>query len=298
MNQNEGMDVNSGSRGSYSSARSTSPGRQVLTLFGDYWWFPPEQIPSGALVGALGDLGVADGAARAALSRLTRANILVRTRVGRRTTFGLTARGEDIIVAQSDWLDSFGRESADWDGTWSLVAFSVPEARRAARHQVRSRLRWLGFAPLHDGLWISARGNEAMAMAELRELGAAQITAIRTRDLMTEPLQPQDAWDLDAVAAQYDQFISDVLRPGESAGGVAALRDRTNASLEWQRFRIDDPALPEALLPSSWPRSQARSRFIARHAALAAPAEARMREHVSAVDPDLAELVTHRSFRG
>ena len=133
-------------------------------------------------------------------------------------------------------------------------------------------------------------------MAGLRELGAAQITAVRARDLMTEPLRPQDAWNLAAVAEQYEDFISDIEQTPLSSGG-AALRDRTMAILAWQRFRMQDPVLPEVLLPADWPRRRAHLQFIERHAALAAPAEARMKEHVAAVDPALAELVTHRTFR-
>ena len=37
----------------------------------------------------------------------------------------------------------------------ALVAFSIPEQNRAARDSLRKQLRWLGFAPLYDGLWVS-----------------------------------------------------------------------------------------------------------------------------------------------
>lgn len=278
-----------------SSARAESPSRQVLTLFGDYWWHVPEQIPSAALVAALGDVGVADAAARATLSRLMRAGILVNGRVGRRTTYGLSARGEDIVDAQREWLETFGRDSQPWDGVWSVIAFSVPEEHRYARHQARSRLRWLGYAPLHDGLWISARGGEIKAIEELRQLGAARITALRATELVTEPTRPQDAWDLSEVARRYAAFLGQVWDV-PPLDGASALRDRTLVGLAWQRFRVDDPGLPEELLPADWPRRRARARFVETHSALAAAAEARVRQHVAAVDENLADLVTHRRF--
>ena len=61
---------------------------------------------------------------------------------------------------------SFGRSPEPWDGMWSLVAFSIPEEHRAARDELRKALRWLGFAPLYDGLWVSPRDHAAEAVPD------------------------------------------------------------------------------------------------------------------------------------
>ena len=53
------------------------PPRLLLTLLGDYWWRRTEPLPSAALVALLAEFGVSDSAARAALSRLTRNQLLV-----------------------------------------------------------------------------------------------------------------------------------------------------------------------------------------------------------------------------
>jgi hypothetical protein len=54
-----------------------------------------------------------------------------------------------------------------WDGTWSVVAFSA-EADRDCCHLLRTRLRWLTFAP-SPGLWIPPHPHleEARTLAEL-----------------------------------------------------------------------------------------------------------------------------------
>ena len=295
MPQNGAVKAISG-EGAASARRAASPSRQILTLFGEYWWNVPEQIPSAAIVAALGDAGVTSAAARATLSRLTRAGILVNGRVGRRTVYGLSPRGVGIVEAQIIWLDTFGIESQPWDGTWSVIAFSVPEHRRSTRHQVRSRLRWLGYTSLHDGLWISATDSMLTAMDELRDLGAAQITALRTSALTTHPGRPQAAWELSEVVALYRELLEQMSRPLPDSG-AAALRERMEIGLAWQRFRVEDPGLPEELLPDNWPRCSVRAQFVARHEALAPAAEARVRQHVAAVDEDLATLVTQRRFR-
>ena len=58
------------------------PPRLLLTLLGDYWWRRTEPLPSAALVALLAEFGVSDSAARAALSRLTRNQLLVTPRAG------------------------------------------------------------------------------------------------------------------------------------------------------------------------------------------------------------------------
>jgi len=133
------------------------PPRLLLTLLGDYWWQRTESLPSAAIVGLLAEFGVSDSAARAALSRLTRNGLLVTLRNGRRTYVQLSSRAADVLDDGARRIFSFGGRPSPWDGMWSLVAFSIPEEHRSARDELRKALRWLGFAPLYDGLWVSPR---------------------------------------------------------------------------------------------------------------------------------------------
>ena len=48
-------------------ATAARPPRLLLTLLGDYWWQRTEPLPSAAIVALLGEFGVSDSAARAAL---------------------------------------------------------------------------------------------------------------------------------------------------------------------------------------------------------------------------------------
>ena len=200
----------SGGPADTSVVRRASPARQVLTLFGDYWWSVPEPMPSGALVAALIDLGVKEAAARATLTRLTRLGLLEQGKVGRRTTHRLSERARGIVDEEARWLDTFGRVEPEWDGVWSVVAFSIPESRRAVRHTARSRLRWLGFAPLYDGVWISPLDAAAQAKDQLVELGADDVTSMRAHLDTTIPGGPQSAWDMDAALRQYAAFDAEL----------------------------------------------------------------------------------------
>ena len=156
------------------------PPRLLLTLLGDYWWQRTEPLPSAAIVALLAEFGVSDSAARAALSRLTRNRLLVTSKIGRRTFVRLSQRAAQILDEGARHIFSFGADTQPpWDGMWSLVAFSIPEHNRAARDALRKQLRWLGFAPLYDGLWVAPRDRAAEVIAQLAELGITTATAFR-----------------------------------------------------------------------------------------------------------------------
>ncbi len=274
-------------------SRRASPARQVLTLFGDYWWGVAEPMPSGALVSALSDLGVKEAAARATLIRLTRLELLVSERVGRRTTHRLSPRASSIVAEEAVWLDTFGRSEPAWDGLWSVLAFSIPESQRALRHNARSQLKWLGYAPLYDGVWISPLDTAAQAMAQLRDIGVADVTSMRASLETSIEGGPRAAWDLEAARAQYDAFRSDLAEQTELTGGPA-LAERSRLMLTWQRFRAFDVGLPREVLPAGWPRVAVRELFAHRYDELGPGAEDRMREHIGAISPDLAEAIRTR----
>lgn len=277
-----------------SVARRMSPARQVLTLFGDYWWGVPDAMPSGALVAAMIDLGMKEPAARATTARLTRTGLLVQEKVGRRTTHRLSDRTVSIVAEEAAWLDRFGRENPEWDGLWTVLAFSIPEAQRALRHTARSLLKWAGFAPLYDGVWISPSDSAVQTMAQLQEAGVESVTVMRASLETSLPAGPQGAWDLAAAAALYESFRTELESVRPPSTPTDALASRSRLMLTWQGFRGVDVGLPVELLPPAWPRIAVRRLFAARYDELGPLAEERMRQHVEAIAPDLAAAVTRR----
>ena len=279
------------------------PPRLLLTLLGDYWWQRTEPLPSAAIVALLAEFGVSDSAARAALSRLTRNGLLVTLRRGRRTYVQLSARAADVLNDGAGRIFSFGRRPAPWDGMWSLVAFSIPEEHRAARDELRKALRWLGFAPLYDGLWVSPRDHAGEVIERLKDLGITTATAFRATALPlpagamplgAAPLDiPSRAWDLSGLAGRYEEFttFAGQLRDQTEAGQVSvadALVARTRVMNEWRAFPAMDPDLPDELLPAAWPRAAARERFIACYDLLGPLATRRVRQIIARYSPELA----------
>ena len=287
------------------------PPRLLLTLLGDYWWQRTEPLPSAAIVALLAEFGVSDSAARAALSRLTRNGLLVTSRSGRRTFVQLSARAADVLNDGARRIFTFGATPAPWDGMWSLVAFSIPEQYRSARDELRKALRWLGFAPLYDGLWVSPRDHAGDVIGQLNDLGIATATAFRATALPLPgravarvgtgaamgagPVSdiPARAWDLDGLRAAYQEFVAfaGLLRDETEAGRISssdALIARTRVMNEWRAFPALDPDLPDELLPAAWPRASARELFIACYDLLGPLATRRVRQIIARYSPELA----------
>jgi phenylacetic acid degradation operon negative regulatory protein len=281
-------------------AATQRPPRLLLTLLGDYWWQRTEPLPSAAIVALLGEFGVSDSAARAALSRLTRNGLLVTSKSGRRTFSRLSPRAAAILDDGARRIFSFGAASEPWDGMWSLVAFSIPEDNRAARDALRKQLRWLGFAPLYDGLWVAPRDHGAEVIGCLKDLGISTATAFRAASVPAECDIPGRAWDLDGLRSQYEQFISfaGLLVETTAAGRVApieALVARTRVMDEWRAFPGLDPDLPVELLPPAWPRARARELFIGCYDMLGPLAAQRVRQIIARYSPDLAGRAAYHS---
>lgn len=275
------------------------PQHMLLTLLGDYWMAADAVVPSGALVDLLAEFGVSVPGARAALSRLARRGLLSSSKTGRRTYYRLTEQARHILTTGLDRIVSFGSDPEPWDGQWTSVAFSVPEHQRSIRHQLRAKLRWLGFAPLYDGLWVSPRPLGSEVKAILDEVAVASATVLIGREFGTgvEYGHPIDAWDLDGVRAQYLEFIArmEPIRARLLAGSVSpseALQARTRVMDEWRSMPNIDPELPAELLPSQWPRADARAIFRAVYDGLGDPATVRVRQIVAAHAPELADQVS------
>ncbi|GAA4712500.1 PaaX family transcriptional regulator [Phytohabitans rumicis] len=275
-----------------------SPQHLLLTLLGDYWYGQRAPLPSAALVALLGEFGITEVSARAALSRLARRGLLELSKAGRRTSYALSARAAEVLTEGSRHILSFGARGEEWAGRWTVAAFSVPEDRRDLRHTLRTRLGWWGFASLYDGLWVSPHERVAEVTAVLAELGVDTATVFTAEVADGSPVggDPISAWDLDALRAEYERLLEEYepvqqrWRAGK-VGTSEALIARTALMDDWRNFPNLDPELPAVLLPPRWPRTRARELFIDLYDGLARLSEQRVVQIVSEFEPSLAALV-------
>ncbi|WP_369252491.1 PaaX family transcriptional regulator C-terminal domain-containing protein [Streptomyces sp. R41] len=254
------------------------PQSLMLTFLGDQVLGRGVCVYSGSVIEVFARAGVGEHATRSTLTRMVGRGLLLRRREGRRTYFGLTERSEAILRDGEQRIWKSGAVNRDWDGTWSLLGFSLPESWQRQRHDLRSQLTWAGFGPLFSGLWIAP--GEVDVSAIVAELGlAAHVKVFRARaDIGMDIAEMiNDTWDLAELADRYRAF-DDAWRPlrehpdasGKHPEDALALRLRL--STEWLQVIRSDPRLPVQHLPADWPAAPAEETFRAVHARLDAPA--------------------------
>ena len=260
----------------------SSPQGLAVTLLADYTLRSRAWLPSAAIVDLLAEAGASPGGARTAISRLARRGILEGRRQGRRSFYRLTTAAATFLTVGGSAIAA-PAETEPWDGQWTLIAFSLPQEQSALRRGLRSQLRWLGYAPLYDGLWVSPHDLGEKTKARLADLTLGTLTVFRARHVELDAAirrNPVDAWDIAAIAGRYESFLRR-WRPARAArlAGAAAVRARTEVMDTYRRLPVLDPRLPTRLLPPGWLREPARDLFTSVYDDLASPAE----NHVRAV---------------
>jgi len=256
-------------------AASSRPRLLLLMLLGDHVLDRGVCLSSGSVVAALGRAGVSEHAARSTLTRMVNRDLLRRQRDGRRMFFGLTARSADLLRDGRTRMWRTGVVDDAWDGTWTLLGFSLPESWQRERHGLRSQLAWAGFGPLQGGLWIAPGHVDVGGILEGIAGGPgaqARVRVFRARadELTDVDRLVRDAFDLDALAARYRAFLD--RWDGERPPVADPLGARLSLVAEWLQAIRRDPRLPSAHLPRDWPAVRAQAVFRELAAALDGPA--------------------------
>jgi phenylacetic acid degradation operon negative regulatory protein len=268
----------------------------VVTLLGEFWRYSPSlTIPSAALVDLMASVDVSPAGARAALSRLLRKGTVEISRSGRTTAYSLTPAVAATIPTSEILTWTFGESEREWNGEWTVIVFSIPETRRDLRQTLRDWLRWLGYGPARDGVWISPHSDLELTKSTLTGLLPPDGLIFRSAH-MTGTIDPAEVWPLAELRDQYKEFIAE-LRPVVyrlRAGMVSpaeALKLSVSLLGRWRGFPTVDPDLPREYLPADWPRREARRLFVEVHDACVAPATEHVRNVVAQYDPAAAAAV-------
>lgn len=263
------------------SPRGASARSILFTVLGEYLREPDRQVWTATLLAALGELGVGESAARQSLTRTARAGWLHSTRYGRRIRWRLSPAALEHLGESADEVYRRRRNPPAWDGTWLVLMTSVPESRRELRHRLRTRLRWIGFGPLGQGVWLTPRTDvEPLARRVLAELGlTANVVSVlgRIGGLGSEYEVVNRAWDLAGLARDYNAFAAEFPAPTAEGrvptAGRSVFAEHTSMVQRWREFALRDPGLPAELLPPRWAGHLAARRFYQRHDALYRPAQ-------------------------
>ncbi|MET0133969.1 MAG: PaaX family transcriptional regulator C-terminal domain-containing protein [Kibdelosporangium sp.] len=238
------------------------PQSLMFSFLGIYLLDKDTAVYSGSVIDVFERVGVSEDAVRSTLTRMVNRGLLTRHRQGRKVYFGLSERATDVLADGARRVWQTGAVNRDWDGNWTLVAFSLPDTRRSDRHDLRSQLIWAGFGLLQNGLWIAPGIKDAAAIAD--ELGLAENVTVFT----AQPAKPTEsvdlmhkAFDTDAIAARYNEFLT---RWGERKPLPSAPDDLARQLMlhtDWLHMVRQDPHLPAEHLAGDWPAIRAEQTF-------------------------------------
>lgn len=266
--------------------RGVQPRALIVTIYGLYARQAGGWLSVGALIKLMAELGVDESAVRSSISRLKRRGILVAQSVNGAAGYGLSDHARGILLEGDRRI--FERPRAASGDEWLVAVFSVPESERDKRHQLRTRLSWLGFGTVASGVWIAPAHVEPQVRAVLaRDSLSEYVDLFRARYVAfrPEPEQVASWWDLDGLERMYQDFVSTygpVLkrwRRRRRVDGAEAFADYVQVLTHWRRLPYLDPGLPPELLPADWRGSQAADIFFELNERLAPAAH----EHVAAV---------------
>lgn len=255
-----------------------APQDLVLTILGAHVG-PREgtSVWSGGLVALLGEFGFTEGAARVALTRLVRRDLLERAKDGRMVFYTVTPRAAAVLAEGDRRIFGLGRETPP--GPWTILWHTIPESQRVSRARLVARLRFLGFGSVQDGTWLAPHDRTAEVAALLDQLGVSAHAGV----MVGEPAQVPDfaafvprVWDLDALAARYESFVadfSDATAAVQADDPRSAFQLRVRLMHTYRQFALLDPELPADLVAPPPCRAAAVTLFHHAYPALAPQAQ-------------------------
>lgn len=239
------------------------PQALLLTFLGAHLLGRDVLVATSSVIDVLGRAGVSEHATRSTLSRMARRDLLCREKRGRQVYVGLTAHSREILEDGDTRIWRTAAVDTQWDGTWTLLSFSLPESWQRQRHALRARLLWAGFGPLQGGLWIAPSALDLAALGGDLE-AAEHVRMFTARALPSTDVDAmvRDAWDVELLASRYTAF----LERWQAGSKRPALPDDFARQLvlqaDWLQVIRRDPRLPARHLPADWPAERAQRLFL------------------------------------
>lgn len=269
----------------------------MFDLFGDHLRYCGGEVRLRALSELMACFDVPEATVRVVMARLRKEGWFDTRREGRETVYALSDASWRLLDEGRARI--FDRVREPWDGQWHMVIYSVPEAERALREQLRKRLAWFGFGPLAASTWLSPHDRLEQVQDSFAGVPAVRLDVLHARSegRDTDRAMAQRCWDLDGLAVDYAHWVSAVrgaIPEYRRARGRDALVARIQLVHDYRRFPFRDPDLPLELLPVGWTGRHAHELFLEAHELLRAEAETCVTsltngKHIAQTEPTRSE---------
>lgn len=274
-----------------SNARS-----MIFTLYGDYIHHYGNKIWIGSLIRLLKEFGHNEQSVRVAVSRITKQGWLQSEKIGNKSYYLLTPRGEARIEEAA--IRIFDLKRQDWDGKWRMLMYAIPEEKRRIRDELRKELLWSGFGNFSNGCWISPNNleKEVKLLIEKYDIQAyADFFISEYKGPQENRTIVEKGWPLQEIEAKYEEFISTYSKQyiihqsrmdKNQMTDAECFVERTKLVHEYRKFLFADPGLPTELLPKGWSGNHAALLF-EQYYKLLAQSASRFFEQVFQEDNDI-----------
>lgn len=190
--------------------RSLNTRSMIFTLYGDYIAHYGSKIWIGSLIRLLNEFGHNDQSVRAAISRMNKQGWVQAEKIGNKSYYSLTPRGQKRIDEAGKRI--FKLKPEEWDGKWRILMYTIPEEIRNVRDELRKELIWSGFGSMSNSFWISANNlerqvNDLIDKYEINQyvdFFVAEYKGPHENQRLVEK-----SWDLQEINSKYQDFISE-----------------------------------------------------------------------------------------
>lgn len=236
-------------------SREGSATSLLRTILGSYLRGMGGWASVAELVRLMDAVGISGPHARTAVLRIKNKGILVAETLGGQPGYRLHPDAVAMLERGDRRIFTFRQQHNG--GQWCLVSFSLPESERAARHQLRKRLAWIGCGTVATGLWVCPAFLADEVEEILHDLGLRHWATI----FITETPQPGGSleeavgqwWDLDAIAGLHHRFLNRFSTWGPVDDPRSAFANYVTMLDQWRDIPYLDPGLQPAVLPADWP---------------------------------------------
>jgi phenylacetic acid degradation operon negative regulatory protein len=234
----------------------------AVSIFGDAIAPHGGCIRLQGLIELLRPFAINERLVRTSVFRLVKEDWLEANRNGRESSYELTESGRRRL--NYAYARVYTRAPEPWNGNWTLILVRSDELSPERRQQLRQELEWEGVRQLAPHLYGHPR-IQAGALAELlARVGVRQqvvsfcnatanhIGSGDFQDLVKE------RWNLANVVKHYEKFLKNFRRARELLGKGEDLSPSQWFAIRiimlhtFRRVVLQDPLLPEELLPKPW----------------------------------------------
>ncbi len=239
-------------------------GSLAVTIFGDCISQHGGNVWLGSLVLTMERFGLNSRQIRTAVFRLAQNGWLESERVGRRSSYGLSALGTQDYGRATGQI--YRADFKAWNGLWTILVCNKDSFVKYS--DFRKRLHWLGFGDLAGGTFVHPNLDKNAFGKLMMEYDAVDQTVVWRGRLESGPEESQvllKAWDFDSVQARYEEFIhrfstlSNNMSDQEWLIPMNAFLVRILLIHEYRRILLKVADLPEEILPPNWPGLRAMS---------------------------------------